>query len=655
MPNLFVFVIQCLCVFLVLNKIFQKIIRMKRPKAWNDKLVQTETFSEVLPGIHCITANNKNMYIYKLQQGGLLIVNPMMITKDSLDKMLLLGEPRICMVPTYTYNRSSIDAFLPWREKFPKCLVCFPRESYRDVKREGVIRPLVDDSIELLLRYDGVDIIHPPFGGHEMHVLLTVRDDAEETDKCRKVLVTGECFNISSSGTGATVSLNPKVGILSRIVFKPQALTDHLKTIFDAKVPEHIVAILPSAGGARILKLCAAPPAVDKDYKNRMNVLFSQWHPPTNHSLNTPRHISSVAEHVLDAPDHNILDWGPNNLVAIALHDAVYLWNATNGTTWTLYQGDPENPVLVSSVKWSGASQRLFLAVGFEDGKIQIWDCSKKDPQKPDRTLLGSPQRIGCLSWNGPHLASGGQDGKIRIWDTRERDALITTMDHHKEEITSLHWSPERTTLASGGNDNVVCIWDARTCGVKIKNQDLAVTRLSDSSDGHLKPLHELVGHTSAVKGMSWSEWQAGLLVTGGGTADRTIKVWNTNTGQMVASHDLGKQITGLHWSKADRELVAVTGFPAPAMAVLTYPTFTQIGDMKGHKQRIVSSTISPDGRFVMTGSEDQTIRIWSVFKPKTTPDRTHPGRDGDGEAKRRDMFSGLEENQCSKAFISFR
>ncbi|KAK2954734.1 putative Cell division cycle protein 20 like protein [Blattamonas nauphoetae] len=414
-------------------------------------------------------------------------------------------------------------------------------------------------------------------------------------------------------------------------------------------------------GGARILKLCAAPPAVDKDYENRMNVLFSQRQAPVNHSLNAPRHISSVAEHVLDAPGittnfyHNILDWGPNNLVAIALHDAVYLWNATNGTTSTLYQGDPDNPVLVSSVKWSGGTQRQFLAVGFEDGRIQIWDCSKKDPQKPDRTLLSSQQRVGCLSWNGPYVASGGQDGNIRIWDTRAKEALVKTLEHHQEEITSLHWSPDRTTLASGGNDNIVCIWDARTCGVKIKGQDLTVTRLSDSSDDRPKPLHELAGHTSAVKGMSWCEWQSGLLVTGGGTADRTIKVWNTNTGQTVASHDLGKQITGVHWSKADRELVAVTGFPAPAMAVLAYPTFTQFGDMKGHKQRIVSSTISPDGQFVMTGSEDQTIRIWSVFRPKTIPSSKTSDWTTSGENRRKDEFSLMENSLRGKALMSFR
>ncbi|RYY86077.1 hypothetical protein EON63_06400 [archaeon] len=38
-------------------------------------------------------------------------------------------------------------------------------------------------------------------------------------------------------------------------------------------------------------------------------------------------------------------------------------------------------------------------------------------------------------------------------------------------------------------------------------------------------PLHKLESHLAAVKAVSWCPWQRGVLASGGGTHDRTIKV----------------------------------------------------------------------------------------------------------------------------------
>ncbi len=37
-------------------------------------------------------------------------------------------------------------------------------------------------------------------------------------------------------------------------------------------------------------------------------------------------------------------------------------------------------------------------------------------------------------------------------------------------------------------------------------------------------------GHSAAVKAMAWCPWQSNGLATGGGSNDRTIRFWNTDT-----------------------------------------------------------------------------------------------------------------------------
>jgi WD40 repeat protein len=46
-------------------------------------------------------------------------------------------------------------------------------------------------------------------------------------------------------------------------------------------------------------------------------------------------------------------------------------------------------------------------------------------------------------------------------------------------------------------------------------------------------------------------------LASGGGTADRCIRFWNTLTGQPMQCVDTGSQVCNLAWSKHSSELVS--------------------------------------------------------------------------------------------------
>ena len=85
-------------------------------------------------------------------------------------------------------------------------------------------------------------------------------------------------------------------------------------------------------------------------------------------------------------------------------------------------------------------------------------------------------------------------------------------------QVCGLKWSPDERELASGGNDNQLLIWNAHSTS--------HVTRFGD--------------HTAAVKAIAWSPHQHGLLASGGGTADRTIRFWNTATSTALSSIDTG-------------------------------------------------------------------------------------------------------------------
>ena len=154
--------------------------------------------------------------------------------------------------------------------------------------------------------------------------------------------------------------------------------------------------------------------------------------------------------------------------------------------------------------------------------------------------MKGHAARVGALDWNAHLLSSGSRDASIFNHDVRVREHHVATLAGHSQEICGLRWSPDGTMLASGSNDNSVCLWDAHASGGRSAGGAPAAPGAGPT---RVAPRAQLTAHQAAVKALAWCGWQKGLLATGGGTADRCIKIWNATTGAMLQSVDTGSQV----------------------------------------------------------------------------------------------------------------
>ncbi|KAJ1426954.1 WD40/YVTN repeat-like-containing domain superfamily [Sesbania bispinosa] len=291
---------------------------------------------------------------------------------------------------------------------------------------------------------------------------------------------------------------------------------------------------------------------------------------------------------------------GSGNVLAIALGNTVYLWDATNGSTSELVTVEDETGP-VTSVNW--APDGRHIAIGLNNSEVQLWD---KASYRQLRTLrCGHRQRVGSLAWNNHILTTGGMDGRIVNNDVRIRSHIVETYRGHEQEVCGLKWSASGQQLASGGNDNLLFIWDRATA----------------SSNSATKWLHRLEDHTSAVKALDWCPFQGNLLASGGGSGDCCIKFWNTHTGACLNSVDTGSQVCSLLWNKNERELLSSHGFTQNQLALWKYPSMVKMADLTGHTSRVlfmaqcnVNFIQSPDGCTVASAAADETLRFWNVF-----------------------------------------
>ncbi|CAF1522078.1 unnamed protein product, partial [Didymodactylos carnosus] len=100
---------------------------------------------------------------------------------------------------------------------------------------------------------------------------------------------------------------------------------------------------------------------------------------------------------------------------------------------------------------------------------------------------------------------------------------------------------------------------------------------------------------------------------SGGGTADRHIRFWNTLTAQNLQCIDTGSQVCNLAWSKHSNELVSTHGYSQNQIIPTLYPTMLQLARLTGHTFRILYLAVSPDGESIVTGAGDETLRFWNV------------------------------------------
>lgn len=279
--------------------------------------------------------------------------------------------------------------------------------------------------------------------------------------------------------------------------------------------------------------------------------------------------------------------------------------------------------------------------MGTNKGHILIYDTVSS---RRLRTMTGHTARVSSLAWNSHILSTGSRDRSILHRDVRSPSQSLSKLVGHKQEVCGLRWNSDTGQLASGGNDNKVFIWEGL--------DERWLHRWGEAEGGH----------RAAVKAVAWSPHQRGLLATGGGTADRCIKFWNTvSTAQhsanaaltathstrqsldltsttsppplgsgivqlhgdesdrpanphLLRTHDTGSQVCNLLFSSLTSELVSTHGFSQHAINIWKYPSMQQVVSLTGHTYRVLYLAMSPDGQVIVTGAGDETLRFWDCF-----------------------------------------
>jgi WD40 repeat protein len=297
-------------------------------------------------------------------------------------------------------------------------------------------------------------------------------------------------------------------------------------------------------------------------------------------------------------------------LASAGTDNTIKLWDATTGTLFTTLSRDLS---VVSAIALD--SNGTNLATGSRDGEVTIWDTA---PGEDPTTLPGHRGVIKCLAYSADDLwlASGGADKTIRLWSAKTRE-LKKVFSGHARGVVCLAFSPDAKRLASGSGDETVKVWNTETGAEETTNAlrqrakrgpvvslafslngaDLAIATADVVEVWDAAPSQRRFEFRQRDKGSIW--WnvrytaQGRLIAMGSGA--RYARALRINAKQGVS--------TGSHQPQDDE------------IRLWDVDTKREIGRLSGHHDSVRSVEVSVDGTLLVSGSQDQTVRIWDLTR----------------------------------------
>lgn len=282
-----------------------------------------------------------------------------------------------------------------------------------------------------------------------------------------------------------------------------------------------------------------------------------------------------------------------------------------------------------NALAWSPDGQ--ILATASEEGPIYLWDVSGT----LIRTLEGHEFGSLSIDWSpdGQRIVSGGREGLVKVWSISEGLLAQTGALKHEGDVLSVDWNPKTNQVASASM-NEVFIWDSSTWQRIETLGTPFVSAVMWSPDGTRLAVGasvlylfdavtfdrdtEFVGHEGLVSSIAWSTdnvhlvsgdstgnvylWDANThevmltfeniengaveeiamspnkpLIAGAGD-DGAIRVWNTETGELLRTETFTSVMRSVDWS-AQGNLLAFGGVtPRSGEQVITSETATSLG-----------------------------------------------------------------------------
>jgi WD40 repeat protein/serine/threonine protein kinase len=284
-------------------------------------------------------------------------------------------------------------------------------------------------------------------------------------------------------------------------------------------------------------------------------------------------------------------------IASAGLGGDVKVWDIATGHSSVEFNG---RTGAVFDLAWHPDGRRLAAAGSDEElFTVKVWDTLGSE--KPIFLPRGREYFAVAFSPDRRYLVTGRQKGAVQVWDAGTGDE-VATLGYHDQSVRAVVFSRDGKLLATASWDGEVKLWDATRLGEKQEGRSL--TRRARTPGPGVNVAFSPDGRR---------------LATGG--EHNTVLIWDLQSGQepkTLWGHS-GEVYTLAFSPDADGRWVA-SGGEDGAVKVWDSHTGEVVRTFRGHTGLVSSVAFSPDGRRLISGSRDKTVKVWDLTSLSEAP-----------------------------------
>lgn len=265
------------------------------------------------------------------------------------------------------------------------------------------------------------------------------------------------------------------------------------------------------------------------------------------------------------------------------------------------------------------------LVTASRDGTVKAWDLAGGRERFTYRGLaeLGptvakdvndNVLRVAAVAFSKTNVIAASGYGEIHLIDP-DSGTLTRTLKGHTGTVKSIAFRPDGARLASVGDDKTVRIWDVATGTELVKIEPAKGAPNQPAVNGRLESVaYAPKGDTVVVANL---DGRIGVYDVSAKDAKLKLGATVVNQAGGVYAVRYTPDGTGLYTSGDGGTPPRLTAGPAPDQAT-PMPVAGSVAAVRsfvGHvaNRRVGALDVSPDGTLLVTGSEDQTCRVWEA------------------------------------------
>ncbi len=381
------------------------------------------------------------------------------------------------------------------------------------------------------------------------------------------------------------------------------------------------------------------------------------WDAQTGQEAFSLKGHTSIVTSVSYSPDGK-------RIVSGSQDKTVKVWDAKTGEEALSLKGHTGS---VFSVAISPDGKRIVSGSG--DATLRVWDAQTGQELFP---LKGHTRAVYCVAFSpdGKRIVSGSGDRTLLLWDAQTGQELFP-LKGHTDGVTCVAFSPDGKRIVSGSGDPTLRVWDAQTGqelfplkghtrrvlrGVQPGRQTHRLGELGRDVAGVGRPDGPGTVPTQGTHGRRVQRGvqpgrqthrlgELGRDVAGVGRPDGPGTVPSQGThghrlqrgvqprrqthrlgergrdgagvgrpdGPGIVSHSRGTRgaVYGVAFSPDGKRIVSGSG--DRTLRLWDAQTGQELFPLKGHTDRVSSVAFSPDGKRIVSGSGDRTLRVWDA------------------------------------------